>query len=296
MKTPVKCYKDTDNSLKVESFYHIVQKNNTDTWSFPLHDHSDFLEISLIIEGSADIEYDHRRYRLRRGDLVVKNAGILHGETSHPKAPFEQYCLGISGVNVEGMPPNSLLPSYISPVISTGEAFDYLRAMTSYLYNLSCNPAMQTAEITKQAIENEISVINMLVVDKVESSERNHYSELTEKTLKYLDTKYGEITNLDDIAKQFFVSPYHLAHIFKNEIGCTINQYLLNRRLGEAQSRLVFTDDPIKAIAADCGYSNTQYFYSVFKKHIGKTPKELREYYKTIKASENRTEMDLGGA
>ena len=90
--------------------------------------------------------------------------------------------------------------------------------------------------------------------------------------------------SLDSLAKQFFVSSYHLAHKFKNEVGCTVNQYILNRKLGKAQERLVFSTDSIKQIAADCGYTNLQYFYSVFKKNTGNTPAEMRHYYNQILA------------
>jgi LacI family transcriptional regulator len=44
----------------------------------------------------------------------------------------------------------------------------------------------------------------------------------------------------------------------------------------------VFQNTPIKEIAADCGYSNLQYFYPVFKKNTGTTPREFRDSYRKI--------------
>ena len=280
MKTPVKCYKDLDNEIRIESFYHIVNDKDADPFIFPLHYHEDFLEISLIISGEADFVYDRVNYKVRPKDLVVKNAGILHAEMSSPEGTFEQYCLGISGVHMPDLDPNCLLPPGASPVIQTGDAFDYLRAMTGYLYRIHRDPAQKYSELIRNTVENGITVVNMLIEDAVEASGQKHYSDLITSVLDYLDTEDGLRSSLDDLAKKNFVSSYYLAHRFKKEVGCTVNQYLLNRKMGAAQTRLVFTDDPIKEIAIDCGYSSLQYFYSVFKKNVGITPTDLRNRYK----------------
>ena len=169
------------------------------------------------------------------------------------------------------MPPNSLIPDGISPVIHTGKAFDYLRSMTAYLSEISSDPGIKSADFTRQAIENELSLINMMVADAVEISSQISLSPLISDVLDYIDLHVSEAMSLKTLAEHFFVSTYHLAHKFKEETGCTVNQYILRRKLGKAQESLVFGKDPIKKIAADCGYANLQYFYSVFKKHTGNT-------------------------
>lgn len=282
MKAPIKRYVDHSNLLKVETFYHIIAAPGTKPWSFSLHNHDDLLEISLIIKGKADFTCDRIRYTLQPGDLVVKNAGVLHSEISSQDDGFEQYCLGISGVQAPDMPANTLVPENISPVIATGNAFDYLKSMTAYLYDISADPYLGSSDLTKQAIENELSLINMMIMNAVEVSDQTSYSQLVSDTLDYIDSHVGETMSLETLSRQFYVSTYHLAHKFKEEAGCTVNQYILRRKLGEAQERLVFGNDPIKQIAADCGYTNLQYFYSVFKKHTGNTPAEMRHYYNQI--------------
>ena len=284
MKSPVTRYTDKNNTLKVETFYHIVAEPGENPWSFPLHLHDDLLEISLITNGRALFECDHARYVLEQGDLVVKNAGVLHSEISSPHDGFEQYCLGISGVFEDGMPPNTLVPEGVSPVIHTGSAFDFLRSMTAYLYELRADSSVNSSDLIRQAVENELSLINMLILNAAEATWSDEYCELVASAVEYIDTHVGETMSLESLSKQFYVSTYHLAHKFKDDVGCTVNQYILNRKLGEVQRRLVFTDDPIKEIAADCGYTSLQYFYSVFKKNVGCTPVEIRNYYNRVRA------------
>lgn len=282
MKAPIKLYNDDNNTLCVETFYHIIAEPGKDPWSFPMHQHDDILEISLIVSGKAEFECNRIKYTLKPGDLIVKNAGVLHSEISSPEDGFEQYCLGIKGVRMPDMPPDTMVPEGISPVMETGSAFEYLRSMTAYIYELTAESASHSDALIRQAVEHGLSLVNMMIMNAVELSEASDHSQLVSDTLDYIDTHVSESMSLETLAKQFFVSAYHLAHKFKAEIGCTVNQYILNRKLGEAEQRLVFTDDPIKEIAADCGYTSLQYFYSVFKKHTGSTPAEIRHYYKHI--------------
>lgn len=285
MQEPVYCYKDTENSLKIASFIRITSSQSEMPWSFPRHLHDDFLELSFVTEGDVEFECGHSNYHLRAGDIIIKNAGVLHAERSIPGKPYEQYCLGLSGVCNPGMPPNALIPDGLTPVIHTAEAFDYLRASFKYLFELNSAQRSRTEELRRQTIENMLTILNMLVKDTVDHSVPKQYSALTEQVLKHICLHFGEDISLDTIAKDLHISPSHLAHKFKDETGSTVNQYILSRRLGEAQMRLVFRDIPIKEIAAECGYQNLQYFYAVFKKHVGATPVELRDAYRKRKAT-----------
>ena len=95
----------------------------------------------------------------------------------------------------------------------------------------------------------------------------------------YLDTYYYKNISLDDLSKKFYFSSYYLARKFKEETGYTINQYIINRRMGEAERMLLFEDFSIKEIAKRNGYANVQHFYSTFKKYTGCTPIEFRNFY-----------------
>ena len=76
----------------------------------------------------------------------------------------------------------------------------------------------------------------------------------------------------------FFVSPYHLAHVFKQYTGYTLKQYILRRRIGEAQDRLSYSSDSITQIAREVGFEDSAYFSRIFTKYVGMSPKFYREY------------------
>lgn len=58
-------------------------------------------------------------------------------------------------------------------------------------------------------------------------------------------------------------------------------QYLLNIRLTNAKKLLETTDYSINEIALIVGYDNALYFSRLFHKHVGVSPREYRETYRT---------------
>ncbi|MDO5054799.1 XylR family transcriptional regulator [Pasteurella oralis] len=72
------------------------------------------------------------------------------------------------------------------------------------------------------------------------------------------------------------ISRSNLEQRFKNEMNKTIHQIIHEEKLTRAQYMLRFTDISTQEIAEICGYPSVQYFYAVFKREYGKTPKEFR--------------------
>lgn len=103
-------------------------------------------------------------------------------------------------------------------------------------------------------------------------------SSIFRQIAKYIDRHYAEDVTIDRLVKEFYISPYHLSHMFRQKTGYSVKQYLLRRRLGEAQIRLATTQDPIQMISEESGFEDSSYFSRIFSKYIGLTPTEYRKY------------------
>ncbi|MBK8087714.1 MAG: helix-turn-helix transcriptional regulator [Chitinophagaceae bacterium] len=68
--------------------------------------------------------------------------------------------------------------------------------------------------------------------------------------------------------------------LFKTVYGVTIHQYILQQRIEMARQLLIDTDEPIKAIAVNTGFSNEKYFITMFKKKFLITPGVYRRQNK----------------
>ena len=58
----------------------------------------------------------------------------------------------------------------------------------------------------------------------------------------YIDKHFADEFSLQQMADALHVSPYYLAHICKEVTGYSPLQYVLRRRIGEAQTLLITTD------------------------------------------------------
>ena len=270
---------DLDNTtIKVESMIRNLVQKDTGSYFFPFHKHDDFLEISLIVNGEETIEYESGSYRAVPGDIVIKNAGALHQELAGGAEDLEELSIGLSGIRILGLPENCILHEEETPVIHAGEDAAFLVQLFLHIRKLYERGTAIHADLIRMSVHTFLSSVLLIIDDYGELKDREPgRSELINEVATYINQSFREKISLDDIAKRFFVSPYYLTRQFKKETGHSVNQYIQNRRLGEAERKLVFENTPIKEIAAECGYSNLKYFYSVFKTKTGHTPSEFRE-------------------
>lgn len=81
---------------------------------------------------------------------------------------------------------------------------------------------------------------------------------------------------LTELARLAETSPYHLARIFRAEVGLPVHRYLIRTRLGQALETMRTQDQDLTAIALDCGFAHHSHFSSSFRTVFGLTPSRLR--------------------
>lgn len=99
------------------------------------------------------------------------------------------------------------------------------------------------------------------------------------KAIAYIRAHYAENITAETAARELFISPSHLMHLFKAELGKTFNDSLVDYRIEMAKEMLKDTQYRIYEISQKVGYTDTKYFSQLFKKITGMSPKD---YVKTI--------------
>lgn len=271
-------YSLKDSHLKVESLFINDIHKNTGVYVFPFHQHDDLLELSIVVQGEELVEFKDGSYRAKTGDLIIKNASTLHQETAGTEGELTEISAGISGVKIAGLPDNCLCDEDITPVIPAGESAAVLIELFHAIENMYRQSVTTYSQVIQLALKTFVSV-SLMTADRygvTKERKKKKGDQQIAEIVKYIDDNYSKQISLGDIAKNFFISPYYLSRKFKSEVGYTINQYIQNLRLGKAEQRLAFEDTSIKTIAAECGFENLKYFYSVFKVKTGHTPNEFR--------------------
>ena len=95
--------------------------------------------------------------------------------------------------------------------------------------------------------------------------------------LEVIGRDYQKELSLKDISKDLFINPVYLGQLIKKETNSTFAELLNKQRIKAAQQLLLSTNDSIEDICYTVGYSNVGYFYKVFRKLCGKSPKAYRK-------------------
>ena len=113
-------------------------------------------------------------------------------------------------------------------------------------------------------------------IDLVYSSQDAKKVTQTTPAINYIDANYDKQISLADIAKASHLSASRLAHIFKEQLGITIIEYLTSVRIERAKELLLGTDQNCTEICFEIGYNNQSYFTRTFKELVGMPPREFR--------------------
>lgn len=131
---------------------------------------------------------------------------------------------------------------------------------------------MASFEHIDQIIQQEASFLVKLSGKAAESPAE---TALVDKTKTYILSHYHRDISLNDIADELGTSRSHLTKTFKNVTAQTINQYLIDVRINKSKGLLLTLS--VTETAFEVGFNNSAYFSTVFKKQVGKTPKEYQQ-------------------
>lgn len=102
-------------------------------------------------------------------------------------------------------------------------------------------------------------------------------NKLVREIMKKMEEQMNENMTLKDIAFQFSFSPNYLGFLFKEEVGKTFSEVLLQLRMERARELLQDPTLKIYEVADQVGYSYVPHFSKQFKETYGMTPMELRK-------------------
>lgn len=245
-----------------------------------LHAHEDFVEIILIVSGQSEYLIGSKKQTIQAGDLLVYNAGVVHDEVSGPDTEIGSYCVAVGGLHMPGLRENALLPDDAGYVFSTGKDFGDIRIICSMMFRtLSTEAPNAEAFCTSLMHALLVKVLALAEGHPAETVSEDEPHALGYWVKEYIDRHYKEPITLQSIGEALHYSPYYLSHIFKEMSGYSPVQYLLRRRIGEAQTLLINTDLPVSKIAEQVGYETQSYFNLQFTKYVGMPPKRFRENY-----------------
>ena len=241
-----------------------------------LHAHQDLMEVVLICGGRGKFRIGDAVHDVQSGDLLVYDSGVVHDEVSSQEDAVDSYCAGVGGLRMPGLRENALLPEGVPPVFHMGEEAEDLRQLCDLMYRCLQEDRPGCEAVCQHLLLAVLCRVVQCTQDAPPQPVEDAES-LGRKIQEYIDRHYTEALTLQDIGDALHISAYYLSHVFKESSGYSPMQYLLRRRIGEAQNLLLNTDLPIARIAEQVGFETQNYFNAQFSKFVGTPPRKYRQ-------------------
>lgn len=94
--------------------------------------------------------------------------------------------------------------------------------------------------------------------------------------LSYINENLTNELNIDDMAALCYLSRYHFMRLFKAQTGCTVHNYIRQKRLVLA-ARLIREGMSASAAAAECGFVDYSAFHRAFTKTFRVSPGRIKK-------------------
>lgn len=116
-----------------------------------------------------------------------------------------------------------------------------------------------------------------VICEEYSKQKAERYSQLARQVKEIVRQQYHDpALNAQNIADRLQMNNTYLGRLFRSSYGHSINDYINTCRLEESKLLLTESDESIETIAHRVGFSNTKYYYVLFKKHTGQTPATYR--------------------
>lgn len=124
-------------------------------------------------------------------------------------------------------------------------------------------------------------VEKLVEVYQENNGKRKHW--MIDQVLQYVEENYNTALSTRDIAGRFFMNTSYFSKLFHEQMGCIFSNYLINVRVEKAKMMLTQTNMKLYDIAEAVGYTNVQYFSTIFKEKEGLTPSAFRQMRSAVK-------------
>ncbi|MDQ0887839.1 two-component system response regulator YesN [Paenibacillus sp. V4I9] len=123
-----------------------------------------------------------------------------------------------------------------------------------------------------------LEYLNQYSVLKQKEQTRQQHN-LVHKISRYLEEHLQDNVTVKQLAEQFHLNASYLSVLFKKETGQTLSEFVQEARMAKAKELLGDPNIKVYEVAERVGFQTAAYFTFLFKKMVGTTPQEFRDYH-----------------
>ena len=152
--------------------------------------------------------------------------------------------------------------------------FDEKETLKIYEKALMHQVNCEEMEILVKPLCHMLSLLQLSIGDVSQSGSS---SKIFDSVLAFVHGNFTQNITLQSIAEACSCSESTVSHLFKEYTNQPAKKYINDLRIKRAEKFLITTDLPVGTIADFCGFDNTNYFSTAFKKKFGISPQQFRQ-------------------
>jgi len=230
-------------------------------------DHSPVPRLEIVLEGEAGVLHAHNALFIPAGGKLLRP-----GKTSVTLLSllFGKQQLTLLHQNIDNHANHCLTQHHVA---RRGPRIGSFLLHT--LNELQMQPDAQ--ETARLVVLSLLSHCRDLLGSDIHTASRSQV--LFDAIRTHIEENYASALTRESVALAFYISPNYLSHLFQHTGGVGFNEYLTRTRLEHARQLLKGYDLNVKAIAHACGFTDSNYFCRLFRKHTERSPSEYRRQY-----------------
>lgn len=251
----------------------------------------EYYEFYFLISGDVTYYVDSIQYHLHSGDVVLIAPGQIHEAFINVGSQaYERYVLWLNPVYLSKLSSDitDLLLPFEKTYISSARISltpDKKLGIHNLLERILISSTSQ--EYGSDLLTNSYIIELLVHIAKIKLFQRDYYleralindqknSSLVSDILSYIDEHIYEDIPIEHLASLFFVSRSHISKVFNEEIGISLHQFIIKKKLFLARQDLL-SNVSINQICSKYNFGNYSSFFRAFKQEFGQSPREFKK-------------------
>lgn len=225
--------------------------------------------------GEGYLKYEKKDYLLTPHTAIIIDCNRYHYYKSHSQESWIFRWIHFGGMCAETYM-QLIMESQCHAIITDQVPFE---AYHNSLLDLSSVGDTYSSVYASTHLSNILMHILSNKFDEKNNKNYLQHKENIDKVIHYIAHHYMNEISIDDFAAQIHLSKYYFLKLFKQYIGTTPYEYLINYRINQAKIRLKTTQDSISHIGISVGFLNESNFIKHFKRITHLTPLNYRKLW-----------------
>lgn len=270
-----------------DSFPFFIQYGAHENTMF-IHDHEDFSELVVVMDGTAEHIVESERFPIKKGDVFVMGSGIQHGYDN---------ARGLRICNIMFRPEALLNGNYDIKLHPGFHALFLLEAQVNKAQGFRSRLKLSHTDFAelgqlldaavreyakelpgkKTILHSYFMQIVTLLSRLYDAPEKQREISGMAEAAAYMENHYMDDISIEQVLEISHYSQRHFIRLFSAAYNTTPQKYLMNIRIRRASALLRESTLPITEIALRCGFGDSNYFSRAFRKASGMTPSQFRK-------------------